>query len=649
MGEPEPRSRSQVPPGRRTRQFLPVVVAAGLGVGFATAAAGGTITVTSLADAGPGSLRQALADATGGDTIAFAVTGTIALSSGELLLDKALTLSGPSAALLAVDAGGTSRVLHVSDGDPGTHLVVRIERLTLANGSVVGAASGGCILNAEDLTLADSVVRDGESEAQGGGIYNLGGQQGSETGARLTLARTSVLDNVANRGGGLFNQGGVAGQTTGASARLEDALFAGNFSQRGGAIFNDGGQQDDARGATMAVLYSTISGNDAQIQGGGFYNDGGRFDQAAGATLLIVGSEVDGNRALRHPDDPGTGEPGPSAYGGGIYNDGSWLDDSGGATLTVVRSRISNNEAGYFIPLPPPAVSPVFSGLGGGIYNDRSEFLATTPGGAVFIRSSTISHNEATRTSGGVGNAGATGRRGGNFRMTNSLLFQNNAPQGAALANDGEAQVTNVTITRNTFFPGNLGAVVLNGSFGELELSFCTIVDNYISQTDLDLTQALWLTGGVVRLKANLIDNLGPLGGGNNCWVWEGAAVSDLGYNLLDDGSINPTRPTCPTDAPTSQNFVDAQVAAVPGNHGGPTQTVPIALTSPALDAVPALDCTDAALVSAPVTTDQRGLARPQGAACDVGAYEREDPYDAFLFADSFEWGDPYDWSRVGN
>jgi hypothetical protein len=53
------------------------------------------IIVTNTNDSGPGSLRQALADANGGDTITFAVTGTIALTSGDLVIDKNITVSGP--------------------------------------------------------------------------------------------------------------------------------------------------------------------------------------------------------------------------------------------------------------------------------------------------------------------------------------------------------------------------------------------------------------------------------------------------------------------------------------------------------------------------------------------------------------------------
>jgi hypothetical protein len=51
------------------------------------------ITVTNTNDSGPGSLRQALADASEADNINFAVTGTIGLTSAELLVDKSVILS----------------------------------------------------------------------------------------------------------------------------------------------------------------------------------------------------------------------------------------------------------------------------------------------------------------------------------------------------------------------------------------------------------------------------------------------------------------------------------------------------------------------------------------------------------------------------
>jgi hypothetical protein len=74
------------------------------------------ITVTNTKDGGPGSLRQALADTNDGDTITFAVSGTIGLTSGELPVDRSITISGPGAASLAVNANANSRVFHIGPG-----------------------------------------------------------------------------------------------------------------------------------------------------------------------------------------------------------------------------------------------------------------------------------------------------------------------------------------------------------------------------------------------------------------------------------------------------------------------------------------------------------------------------------------------------
>src|SRR5437016_3576332 len=58
--------------------------------------------VTSTADDGLGSLRSAIANAAAGETITFGITGTITLTSGELLITNDLTIAGPGASLLTI-------------------------------------------------------------------------------------------------------------------------------------------------------------------------------------------------------------------------------------------------------------------------------------------------------------------------------------------------------------------------------------------------------------------------------------------------------------------------------------------------------------------------------------------------------------------
>src|SRR5437016_5190789 len=99
------------------------------------------ITVTNLNDSGSGSLRQALADANDGDTIEFAVTGTISLTSGELVIDKNIIISGPGPALLTVarsQQAADFRIFNI----PPSH-TAEIDGLTITGGSLV--ANGGRI------------------------------------------------------------------------------------------------------------------------------------------------------------------------------------------------------------------------------------------------------------------------------------------------------------------------------------------------------------------------------------------------------------------------------------------------------------------------------------------------------------------------
>src|SRR5262249_230040 len=111
------------------------------------------ITVTNTQDSGPGSLRQALADANDGDTINFAVTGTIELATGEMVVDESITIAGPGAETLAVNGSGKSTVFHIASGE-----AVSISGLTITNGRS-SSSQGGGILNEEAiLSLSNCVV-----------------------------------------------------------------------------------------------------------------------------------------------------------------------------------------------------------------------------------------------------------------------------------------------------------------------------------------------------------------------------------------------------------------------------------------------------------------------------------------------------------
>ena len=117
-----------------------------------------TLTVTSGADSGTGTLRAQIAAAKSGDTISFAPAfdgDTIHLTSGELPIGESLSIKGPGAALLDVDAGGFSRVFDITSAS----VAATISGLTVSGGK---AEDGGGILDQGGaLTLkADTISND---------------------------------------------------------------------------------------------------------------------------------------------------------------------------------------------------------------------------------------------------------------------------------------------------------------------------------------------------------------------------------------------------------------------------------------------------------------------------------------------------------
>jgi hypothetical protein len=192
-----------------------------LGVFFICAANAATLTVTTAADSGPGSLRQTIADAAPGDTIDFGVTGVITLAA-QLGIDKDLTITGPGAADLAISGNGKVRVMRIAYGS------VHITGLTIRYGKASGNDGGGGISNAGTLTMrdctlygntvSDLTVGDYTYFGVGGGLYNAG---------EATLERCQITDNVAGTAGAVFSGSTWDGGGT-ANLVLTDCLLQSN-------------------------------------------------------------------------------------------------------------------------------------------------------------------------------------------------------------------------------------------------------------------------------------------------------------------------------------------------------------------------------------------------------------------------------------
>src|SRR5262245_35303274 len=133
---------------------LPLVCALGM------SAYANIITVTNTNDSGPGSLRQALADARDSDTIDFhhSLKGqTITLASGELVIGANMAIIGLGPNLLTVTRAAnasTFRIFHVTPGR-----TVTIQGLTITNGSTDFDFGGAGIYNDHsNLTVNNCVV-----------------------------------------------------------------------------------------------------------------------------------------------------------------------------------------------------------------------------------------------------------------------------------------------------------------------------------------------------------------------------------------------------------------------------------------------------------------------------------------------------------
>jgi hypothetical protein len=239
-----------------------------------------SITVDTLVDENDGvgvggiSLREAIAAASIGETIDFSVTGTIKLEHGELVIDQDLTIAGPGANLLTIDADGASRVLTVDDGTAG-RANVEISGLTLTGG--VTSGDGGGIFNQENLSVIASVIVGNRAD-DGGGIGNFGG-------GTFSVVDSTISDNVATGisggGGGIFNFSNSLAE----SSLISNSTISGNSAvTRGGGINNFIG--------TISIEFSTITLNEApDFAGAGIASWG---DQNITATELY-GTIVAGN------------------------------------------------------------------------------------------------------------------------------------------------------------------------------------------------------------------------------------------------------------------------------------------------------------------------------------------------------------------
>jgi parallel beta-helix repeat protein len=230
-----------------------------------------TITVTNTNDSGAGSLRAAVANAASGDVIDLNLLSlgcpcTITLTSGQILIDKGLTIVGPGADALTISGNNTGRLFYITSG-----FIVTIHGLTLTGGNAPDA--GGAISNLGVLYLNDSVVSGNTAAistlSQGGGIYN---------GGFLFVTGSTISGNTAVYGGGIYN---------------DYLTYATNSTISGNtAYYGDGGGIYFSGSTYLALLYNcTLSGNTGLNFGAGIY----RVNTAYPGLITLRNTIVAGN------------------------------------------------------------------------------------------------------------------------------------------------------------------------------------------------------------------------------------------------------------------------------------------------------------------------------------------------------------------
>ena len=300
-------------------KFISAAICLTLACALAIGVNATTIMVSNTNDNGQGSLRQALADANDGDTIdATGISGVITLITGELLVNKSVTMNGTGADVLAIDGNATSRVFQIGSGE-----TVTISGLTIRNGhddSIGGGIDNevGATLTITNSTLSGNTAGSvGNPAVEGGGIYNIG---------TLTIVNSTLSANTAGGisggGGGIFSAGTLI---------ILNSTVSGNTATKGAGIDNAG----DA--TTVTITNSTLSGNTASAYGGACFN---------GGTMHIVNSTLSDNSASI---GGGILVFGPLQIGNTILNggdSGANIDSFGEVTVTTLGYNLSSDDAG---------------------------------------------------------------------------------------------------------------------------------------------------------------------------------------------------------------------------------------------------------------------------------------------------------------
>jgi len=548
----------------------------------ASATVNPTIVVTTTADEtdsadGVISLREAigLANATPGhDTILLAAGATYDLT--RCGADSAAAPDNTVGDLNATDPAGLTISGPTAGPSPTIHQTCP-QGIMAASTTGFPSAPGPLVLDHLALVGGDATVR-------GASIYTDG---------------ALALDHVDQSG------------ATGPSGR--DAIYTGDVTTIVDSAVHDN--------ATTGIEIHGSSSTSASIE-----RSSVRHNVPIGVTL--VGGLVSyGPLTIDHSEIVANGDDTPSTVGvGGLVAE---------QTATITQSVISGNLGdfvggilGTFALTDSQVVDNV--GLGGGAGS-----------GTFTIERSLIARNRASYQAAGLYGAGS---------IADSTIAQNvtlnpvtgQPGVGGGIVVDGRQSIAPSLSVRNSTVTGNRGAAAAGitvlstytpSPAGPSTPTSVTIVSSTVAGNTLtplvpgssplftapveaaDLAFARWAGEPTANAVGALTATSSVFGSGNaaapSCALGLASPVTSGGYNFGSDAS-------CLTEGPG-----DVVAGGDPGlsplaDHGGPTATLMPTVGSPLVDRVPAGFSTCAGQV------DQRGVARPVGAACDIGSVEAD-------------------------
>jgi hypothetical protein len=415
----------------------------------------------------------------------------------------------------------------------------------------------------------------------GGGAMNTQGEGGAlyvgQPATAVTLTGATINDNTAGGGGGTGSGkgGGIASLS---SLDLDGVSMAGNTAG-GGAMDAQGNggavHVDPFPSSTLDITASTLTGNHAS-SGVGF-GTGGGVDFRADGNMTISGSSFTGNDA--------------SDYGGAIERTPNY---TASPMDSITTSTLTGNTAG-----------PSTNGRGGAIEVESN--------GQFTVSRSELVNNTATGAGGAQGKGGAI-----------ALSSQPDTPMMTLGA--GNFAVISSTVDSNTAngVAGGVGGGIASGVLvparsPQVALGSTTLTDN-----TADTTGGAGQGGNLVTDGTASTFHIG----GSIIAFGHGAVgfedCRDNGTTVIDSRGSNVVGP-----APANQCFLDntndhpstnPMIGPLMLNAPGTTRTRALLPGSPAIDIVPV------ATLCLGNPPDQRGIIRPQGSACDAGAYEVEVP-----------------------